>query len=589
MKNGLVSVSNATSQVPASNSRSKVAPHPISAWAAAGWAPTKEVEAEAGVHAGDGEGQAAPLGQPQRALHPQVRDADAVAEHAGEEEREREGHRDGVVEATLLAAEHGEEPAPVEEWRRELGEGEPREGQLEVPAVEHAVRDGDEERVVHNRGVVLVRGEVPHAPQPVPLQVAHEDRGEGDGVRPAAGRRDPPLGPAVRPLGEAQQAAHDEHQRVRGREHAGAPRGGVDRTQPARGRHPQPAEAHQCVQRAGNERGAEDELLARWLLQPRERQQQTRHGAHRQRGRTEVDRQARRRGRGRLGVLRSRPHRGGDGGGGGVGGLRARHVHGRGDVGEVEIDEARHRDAPGVEVVRLERARCRAEEREERGVWQHAQRNEGEPRRRPQLGARRAPRVERHRTQPQQRRVPLAQLHHTHEQQVLAVGERRRLADERRRPVEHLPVARAPLARRLPRVHGGEAGADAHQRLGAEGERRRRGRREQQPREALHRGRRVGAGDGGEEQEGERGERGEELGGVRHEVARARVREAEAAAQREARDVRDGHRRGHGDHLRLVGAEDERQPEPHEQQHACEGVADGRGAGVGRRRRADVL
>ena len=352
--------------------------------------------------------------------------------------------------------------------------------------------------------------------------------------------------------------AHDEHQRVRGREHPGAPLGGVGRNQPALGGHPQPAEAHQCVQRAGNERGAEDELLARWLLQPRERQQQTRHGGHRQCGRPEVDRQARRRGRRRLGTLRSRPYRGGDGGGGGVGGLRAHHVHGRGDVGEVEVDEARHRDTPGVEVVRLERARCGPEEREQRGVWQHAQRNEGEPRRRPQLGPWRAPRVECHRAQPQQRRVPLAQLHRTHEQQVLAVRERRRLADERRRPVEHLPVARAPLARGLPRVHGGEAGADAHQRLGAERERRRRDRGEQQPREALHRGRRVGAGDGGEEQEGERGERGEQLGGVRDQVARARVREAEAAAQREARDVRNGHRRGHRDHLRLVGAEDER-------------------------------
>ena len=62
---------------------------------------------------------------------------------------------------------------------------------------------------------------------------------------------------------------------------------------------------------------------------------------------------------------------------------------------------------------------------------------------------------------------------------------------------------------------------------------------------------------------------------------RARVREAEALAQGEARDVRDGDRRGHRGHLRLVGAEDEREPEPHEQQHAREGVAHGRGAGVG--------
>ena len=75
-------------------------------------------------------------------------------------------------------------------------------------------------------------------------------------------------------------------------------------------------------------------------------------------------------------------------------------------------------------LVRLEpgvgwRRRKPGQEREQRGVWQHAQRNEGEPRRRPQLGPGRAPRVERHRAQPQQRRVSLAQLHRADEQQLV--------------------------------------------------------------------------------------------------------------------------------------------------------------------------
>ena len=57
--------------------------------------------------------------------------------------------------------------------------------------------------------------------------------------------------------------------------------------------------------------------------------------------------------------------------------LRARHVHDRGDVGEVEVGEARHGHAPGVEVVRVGRAQCGSEEREKRGVWQLSSRPGG--------------------------------------------------------------------------------------------------------------------------------------------------------------------------------------------------------------------
>ena len=73
-------------------------------------------------------------GQPQRAGEPEVDQSGAIADGTRAEEGEREGERGGGVGGAVLAAGGGEEEAQVEEGGGELGEGEPREGLLEVTA-----------------------------------------------------------------------------------------------------------------------------------------------------------------------------------------------------------------------------------------------------------------------------------------------------------------------------------------------------------------------------------------------------------------------------------------------------------------------
>ena len=85
-----------------------------------------EVEAEAGDAAGDDEVEAARRARPERIRGVQIVEAEGVADAAGGDEGEaEEGGGDLVRERVLLVGDR-EEPARVEEGRRDLADGEPR-------------------------------------------------------------------------------------------------------------------------------------------------------------------------------------------------------------------------------------------------------------------------------------------------------------------------------------------------------------------------------------------------------------------------------------------------------------------------------
>ena len=85
-----------------------------------------EVEAEAGDAAGDDEVEAARRARPERIRGVQIVEAEGVADAAGGDEGEpEEGGGDLVREGVLLVRD-GEEPARVEEGRRDLANREPR-------------------------------------------------------------------------------------------------------------------------------------------------------------------------------------------------------------------------------------------------------------------------------------------------------------------------------------------------------------------------------------------------------------------------------------------------------------------------------
>lgn len=149
--------------------------------------------------------------KPEVSEEPQVHKPQPVAHHSGEQERERKGERGARVGGCVLEIQHREHPSGIEEGGGELGEGEPGEGLLKIPAVEHVVGDGEEERVVEEGGGVACSRVMVEAPAEVPLQVASKAGGEGDRVRPEVGRGDEGLSACVsRPLGEAKERAHRE-------------------------------------------------------------------------------------------------------------------------------------------------------------------------------------------------------------------------------------------------------------------------------------------------------------------------------------------------------------------------------------------
>ena len=166
----------------------------------------------------------------------QVDHAQGVPHDARQEEGEGEGDRGVQIAPPPPPARGRVEPPGVEEGGRQLGEGQPGEGPLEVDSREHEVRDADVDHVMDEGGPVPVVPPVPDHPAQVPLQVSHEEGGEGGNGRPDPVLAGPALGGwLVGPLGEAEGGPTHEDEGVEAAQDPRPPLGPVDGGEAVRG------------------------------------------------------------------------------------------------------------------------------------------------------------------------------------------------------------------------------------------------------------------------------------------------------------------------------------------------------------------